>query len=124
MFDVCYLRVYLWHMPYIFILYAMHTIVMCHVYVWHMRYMYSPLHDFVVFCRCQGHDRAESLDILLLKQQLFTTSGTNQREEQAFRYAYRQNHPLLQFLLLKLAEWIAKNLSDELDLPVPKAGKE
>jgi hypothetical protein len=38
--------------------------------------------------------------------------------------AYHQNHPLLQFLPLKLTEWIAKNLADELHLPVPNAGDE
>jgi hypothetical protein len=29
----------------------------------------------------------------------------------------RRYYPLLQFLPLKLAEWVAKNLADELDLP-------
>ena len=50
--------------------------------------------------------------------QFFTASGTNQRQEQAFQYAYRQKHPLLQFLPLKLAEWVTKNLADELSLPI------
>jgi hypothetical protein len=50
---------------------------------------------------------------MLLKQQLFSASG----DRQTFQYAYRQHHPLLQFLPLKLAEWLAKNMSDELNLP-------
>jgi hypothetical protein len=52
-------------------------------------------------------------DFILLKKQFFTGSGTNQRNEESFQYAYRQNHPLLQFLPLKLAEWMAKNLAEE-----------
>jgi len=50
---------------------------------------------------------------MLLKKQLFSASG----DRQTFQYAYRQHHPLLQFLPLKLAEWLAKNMSDELNLP-------
>ena len=57
------------------------------------------------------------MDVMLLRLQFFTAFGTSQRHEQEFQYAYRQNHPLLQFLPLKLAEWVAKNLADELSLP-------
>ena len=53
----------------------------------------------------------------MLKQQFFSTSGVNQGHDRSFQYAYRRYHPLLQFLPLKLAEWVAKNLSDELNLP-------
>ncbi len=58
---------------------------------------------------------------MLLKQQFFTASGSNQRSEQAFQYAssylQHRDQPLLQILPLKLAEWIAKNLAEELNLP-------
>ena len=67
-------------------------------------------------CACQGFNGAPSIDVMLLKPQFFTASGCSQRDEQGFQYAYRQNHPLLQFLPLKLAEWLAKNLSDKLGL--------
>ncbi len=33
--------------------------------------------------------------------------------------AYRQHHPLLQYLPQKLAEWLANNMSEELNLPDP-----
>jgi hypothetical protein len=65
----------------------------------------------------QGFHGAPSLDVMLLKPQVFSASGANQNREQTFQYAYRQHHPLLQFLPLKLAEWLAKNMSDELNLP-------
>ena len=68
-------------------------------------------------CPLQGHARAPSLDVMMLKQQFFTTSGVNQGHDRSFQYAYRRYHPLLQFLPLKLAEWVAKNMSDELNLP-------
>ena len=42
---------------------------------------------------------------------------TNLRQEQALQYAFRQKHPHLQFLQLKLAKWVTKNLADELGLP-------
>ena len=61
----------------------------------------------------QGFYGAPSLDVMLLKQQLFSASG----DRLTFHYAFRQHHPLLQFLPLKLAEWLAKNMSDELNLP-------
>ena len=61
--------------------------------------------------------RAPSLDVMMLKQQFFTESGANNGHEQTFQYAFRQHHPNLQFLPLKLAEWVAKNMADELNLP-------
>jgi hypothetical protein len=69
----------------------------------------------------QGCNAAPSLDVLILMQQVFTASVSNQRSDQAFRYAYCQHHPLLQpeFLPLKLADWIAKNLAEKLNLPDP-----
>ena len=65
----------------------------------------------------QGNSGAPSLDVMLLKQQFLSASGANNGNEQTFQYAFRQHHPTLQFLPLKLAEWIAKNMADELDLP-------
>ena len=65
----------------------------------------------------QGANRAPSLDVMLLKQQVFTASGANNRQEETFEYAFWQSHPLLQFLPQKLSGWITKNLADELDLP-------
>jgi hypothetical protein len=56
---------------------------------------------------------------MLLKPQVFSASGVNQNSEQTFQYAYHQHHSLLQFLPQKLAEWLAKNMSDELNLPDP-----
>jgi hypothetical protein len=51
---------------------------------------------------------------MLLKQQVFATTGSNQGNTKVVQYAYRTNHALLQFLPIKLAEWIAENLADEL----------
>jgi hypothetical protein len=56
--------------------------------------------------------RAPSLDVMLLKQQFFTESGANNGHEQTFQYAFMQHHPNLQFLPLKLAELVAKNMAD------------
>jgi len=67
----------------------------------------------------QGFYEAPSLDVMLLKQQVFSASGANQNREPTFQYAYRQHHPLLQYLPQKLAEWLAKNMSEELNLPDP-----
>ena len=69
----------------------------------------------------QGFYDAPSLDVMLLKQQVFSASGAtrNQNREPTFQYAFRQHHPLLQFLPQKLAEWLAKNMSEELNLPDP-----
>jgi hypothetical protein len=54
---------------------------------------------------------------MLLKPQFFSASGADQGRDKTFQYAYRRHHPLLQFLPLKLAEWVANNLADELNLP-------
>uniref|UniRef100_A0A7S0MA28 Uncharacterized protein n=1 Tax=Cryptomonas curvata TaxID=233186 RepID=A0A7S0MA28_9CRYP len=51
---------------------------------------------------------------MLLKQQVFAAAGSSQGNIAAFQYAYRRNHALLQFLPIKLAEWITKNLADDL----------
>ena len=53
---------------------------------------------------------------MLLKQQVFTADGSSQGNVAlaALQYLYRRNQALLQFLPFKLAEWIAKNLADEL----------
>ncbi len=69
----------------------------------------------------QGANRAPSLDVMLLKQQVFTASGAANRLEQMFEYAFRGSHPLIQFLPQKISEWIAKNLAYELNLP-PRTG--
>ncbi len=58
----------------------------------------------------QGFNGAPSLDVMLLKQQFFSTSGTNHMHDQTFQYAHWRYNPLLQFLPLKLAEWLAKNM--------------
>jgi hypothetical protein len=54
---------------------------------------------------------------MMLKQQFFSESGTNNGHEQTFQYAFRQHHPNLQFLPQKLGEWVAKNMAEELNLP-------
>jgi hypothetical protein len=61
------------------------------------------------------------VDVMLLKQEVFTASGAANRLEQTFEYAFQGSHSLLQFLPQKLSEWIAKNLADELNLP-PRTG--
>ncbi len=63
-------------------------------------------------CLRQGSDSAPHLDVMLLKQQSLSGPGMP-----PINYLYRRTHPLLQFLPQKLAEWIAKNLGDQLDLP-------
>ncbi len=79
---------------------------------------YSRLPMTLCCCVCagQGLDGAPSLDVMLLKQQAFTADGSSQGNVTlaALQYAYCRNHSLLQFLPLKLAEWIANNLADEL----------
>jgi hypothetical protein len=49
-------------------------------------------------------NRAPSLDVMLLKQQVFTASGANYRLEQTFQYVFLQSHPLLEFLPQKLSK--------------------
>jgi hypothetical protein len=70
----------------------------------------------------QGHDSAPGLDIMLLKQQYLSVSGqaanpARQHPPQAVEYLYRSSHPMLQFLPQKLAEWIANNYSEGLNVP-------
>ena len=67
---------------------------------------------------CQASVSAPHLDVMLLKQQNLSPAGLP-----AIEYVYRQMHPLLQFLAQKLAEWIDKNLGDELNLPA-RAGSD
>ena len=55
---------------------------------------------------------------MLLKQQNLSAPDLP-----AIEYVYRQMHPLLQFLPQKLAEWIDKNVGDELNLPA-RAGSD
>jgi hypothetical protein len=64
---------------------------------------------------------------MLLKQQYLTVSGqaANQaKQHPPVKYMYRSSHPLLQFLPQKLAEWIANNFAEELNvLPRPDPSK-
>jgi hypothetical protein len=67
----------------------------------------------------QGHDTAPGLDSMLLKQQFLTVSGqaaNPARQHPPVEYMYRSSHPLLQFLPQKLAEWIANNYAEELNV--------
>jgi hypothetical protein len=69
----------------------------------------------------QGHDSAPALDIMLLKQQVLSVSGQaadQARQHQTITYMYRTSHPMLQFLPQKLAEWIANNYAEELNVPL------
>ena len=59
----------------------------------------------------EGSNGAPQLDVMLLKQ--LSLFGPDMP---AIQYLYRRTHPLLQFLLQKLAEWIAENLGDRLNL--------
>ena len=58
------------------------------------------------------------MDVMLLKQQNLSPACLP-----AIEYVFRRMHPLLQFLPQKLAEWIDKNLGDELNLPA-RAGSD
>ena len=69
----------------------------------------------------QGHDSAPGLDIMLLKPQLLSVSGqaaNPARQHPPVEYMYHSSHPMLQFLLQKLAEWIANNYAEELNVPL------
>ena len=69
----------------------------------------------------QGHDSAPGLDIMLLKQQFLCVSGqvaNPARQHPPAEYVYRSSHPMLQFLPRKLAEWIANNYAEELNVPL------
>ena len=69
----------------------------------------------------QGHDSAPGLDIMLLKQKLLSVSGQTAdraRLHQPVTYMYRTSHPMLHFFPQKLAEWIANNYAEELNVPL------
>ena len=71
-----------------------------------------------MFMLRQGHS-APGLDIMLLKQQFLRVSGqaaNPARQHPPVEYVYRSSHPMLQFLPQKLAEWIANNYAEELNV--------
>ena len=73
-----------------------------------------------MFMLRQGHS-APGLDIMLLKQQFLRVSGqaaNPARQHPPVEYVYRSSHPMLQFLPQKLAEWIANNYAEELNVPL------
>ena len=68
----------------------------------------------------QGHDSAPGLDTMLLKQQFLGVSGQPAnlaRQHPPIEYVYRSSHHMLQFLLQKLAQWIANNYAEDLNVP-------
>ena len=69
----------------------------------------------------QGHDSTPGLDIMLLKQHLLSVSrqaANLARQHPPVIYVYSTSHPMLQFLPQKLAEWIANNYAEELNVPL------
>ena len=76
--------VYICYIPLIFLLYS------CHMSVISLQYSRLPM----TLCRCacagQGLDGAPSLDVMLLKQQVFTADGSNQGNVGVLQYAYRR----------------------------------
>ena len=73
-----------------------------------------------MFMLRQGHS-APGLDIMLLKQQFLGVSGqaaNPARQHPPVEYVYCSSHPMLQFLPQKLAEWIANNYAEELNVPL------
>ncbi len=67
----------------------------------------------------QGHASAPGLDIMLLKQQFFSISrqaANPARQHPPVEYVYCRSHPILQLLPQKLAEWIANNYAEELNV--------
>ena len=67
----------------------------------------------------QGHESASRLDIMLLKQRFLSVSGqaaNPARQHPPVEFVYRSRHPMLQFLPQKLAEWIANNYAEELNV--------
>ncbi len=57
---------------------------------------------------------------MLLEQQLLSVSGqaANPARQHPFvEYMYLSSHPLLQFLPQILAEWLANNYAEELNVP-------
>jgi hypothetical protein len=68
---------------------------------------------------CQGHDSGPCLDIMLLKHHYPSVSGpaaNPARQHPPIEYMYRSSHPKLQFLPQKLAEWIANNYAEDLNV--------
>ena len=66
----------------------------------------------------QGHDSAPGLDIMLQKQQFLCVEPANPaRQHPPIEFVYRSSHPMLQFLPQKLAEWIANNYAEDLNVP-------
>ncbi len=101
----------------IYIVYFWYNHIIYMVYI--VQFMCKQIITLYGNCGAQGINAAPSLDVMLLKPQVFSASGANQNRERTFQYAYRQHHPLLQFLPQKLAEWLANNMSQELNLPDP-----
>ena len=69
----------------------------------------------------QGHDSAPGLDIMVLKLQFISVSAQPAdlaRQHPPVEYMYCSSHPMLQFLPQKLAEWIANNYAEELNVPL------
>ena len=69
----------------------------------------------------QGHESAPGLDIMLLKQQFLSVSeqaANPARQHPPVEYVYRISHPMLQFPPQKLAEWIANNYAEDLNVPL------
>jgi hypothetical protein len=60
------------------------------VFIWHMTCTFRGVLCLIdysdVFCAGQGLDRTPSLYVMLLKQQCLSASGTDHRDEEAFRY--------------------------------------
>ncbi len=72
--------------------------------------------DTALFCKeFQGRNAAPCLDQTgchVAEAAIFYSIWEQLRSDQAFQYAYRQRHPLLQFPPLKLVEWIANILAE------------
>ena len=73
--------------------------------------------EYTTYMLRRGHESAQGLDIMLLKQQFLSVSGQAARQHPHVEYVYRSSHPMLQFLPQKLAEWIAHNYAAELNVP-------
>ncbi len=68
----------------------------------------------------QRHPAAPGLDIMLLKQQFLSVTrqaANPARQHPHIEYVYRRSHPMLQFLPRILAECIANNSAEELNVP-------
>ena len=99
-----------WYTVYIIAIYNAYTcITICNVYT-------CPPDQLIR----QGYESAPGLDIMLLKQQVLHVSrqaSSSGSQAHPVQNIYRSSHPLLQFLPQKLAEWIADNLAEDLQLP-------